>query len=67
MPDFVPMKYDPSRKRISVQFSGSIFYHLAWAYAAVKLNQISTICNTGIQNRMISRIKGVVGWCEGAG
>ena len=46
IPDFVPGKYNPSKKRILAQSSGNIFFdHHTWAYAAVKLNHIQSNLN----------------------
>ena len=50
IPSLVPVRYDPSRKRILVQISGTIsFDHFAWAYAPVKLIQITTAGTSNIK------------------
>ena len=50
IPEFVPGKNDPRRKRIFVQISGNnVFDLLKWAYAAVTLNQITTAGSSTIK------------------
>ena len=50
IPDFIPGKYDPSKKTdFGANFRIFVFDHLTKIYAAVKLNQITTAGSSNIK------------------